>query len=445
MMPARLSKLFYLAFLGMELSYLYLLASLLDGPLYSLILSLMLYPLALLNKLALPWPALPQRLRFPLELALVILVILLVAGERLFSSLATGQVDVLGIILSMGFCGLTWLLGHTVPHKQLNYPAIAFRLQIGLLVLLVFSQIAGSAPPVFIFFLLAPLALFLARWANSFSRGATALSSPNARHLFLAGANVMVPGVALILLLSPNVARSIVDWLKNIFLSFSNWADAQHRAAANPPGDFRFDFSCSIAEEQYAPPSTSMPPPSTEGAGGMNPVVIWIIVFVVLAAIVALVAFTLRRRKAEHRSHQTGEPVQFQLRMLSLDMLRNLLYLLPQLLKKLWLWLISLWQRRRSRPKSSQEPLISIRALYRNLLSWAARQGASRIPSQTPLEYLELLEHRFPQQQDDLKLVTESYLLARYSQQPVSQEHFETVKKAWQRATAYNNPSQFKM
>ncbi|MGB2853620.1 MAG: hypothetical protein WBC55_04125, partial [Dehalococcoidia bacterium] len=199
----RLSVLFYFTFLGMELSYLYLLASLLSGPIYTVVLMLLLYPLALLLKLTLPRSAFPHRLRFTLEIVLVTLVILLVVGERLATSLAAGQADVLGIILRMGFCGLTWGLGHTVPHEEVKYSSVAFRLQIGVIAVLVFSQLVGSVPPVFLFFLLAPLALFLARWTSSFSRGATALRSPNLSHLLLAGASVMVPGTALILLLSP--------------------------------------------------------------------------------------------------------------------------------------------------------------------------------------------------------------------------------------------------
>ncbi|MFC1971003.1 DUF4129 domain-containing protein [Chloroflexota bacterium] len=424
----------------MELSYLYLLASLLAGPVYTLILTLLLYPFALLSKLV-PRSAVPHQMRFSLEVALVILVILIVAGERLLGSLAIGQADVLGIILGMGLCGLTWWLGYTVPHEQVNYSTVALRLQIGILAVLVFSQVAGSAPPVFLFFLLAPMALFLARWASSFFRGATVLRSPNLSHLLLAGASIMVPGIALILILSPSVAHTIVNWLGNIFMKLSDWLDAQQKAAATPSGEFKFDFSCSMRPEQAVPPPTPMtmptPPLPSEGATGISPVVIWIIVFIIFLAIVALIAFALRRRKGRHTAHPT-EPVRFQLRMVSLDVLRSLLYLFPQLIRKLWLWLILLFQRWRKRPKQSEEPLLSIRALYRNLLSWAARQGVARIPSQTPLEHLELLEHKFPPQQDDLKRVTEGYLLARYSQKPVSQEKFDRIKKAWQRAVAYH-------
>ncbi|MGB2799353.1 MAG: DUF4129 domain-containing protein [Dehalococcoidia bacterium] len=447
----RLSVLFYFTFLGMELSYLYLLASLLSGPIYALILMLLLYPLALLLKLTLPRSAFPHRLRFTLEIVLVTLVILLVVGERLATSLAAGQADVLGIILRMGFCGLTWGLGHTVPHEEVKYSSIAFRLQIGVLAVLVFSQLVGSVPPVFLFFLLAPLALFLARWTSSFSRGATALRAPNLSHLLLAGASVMVPGTALILLLSPGVARSTVDWLGNISTKLQDWVDSQQKAAANMTSNFTFDFGCGMRpndgqlmppENGLMPPVTSMPPPS-EGGAGISPVVIWIIAFVIFVAIVALIVFALRRQRAGRKARLV-EPVRFQTRMVSLDVLRSLISLFPQLLKKLWLWLTSLFRRLKRHPKPTEETLISIRALYRNLLRWAARQGVARAPAQTPLEHLKLLEERFPQQQDVLKKITEAYLLARYSQKAVSREEFDSAKEAWQRAVAYHTHLRFR-
>jgi len=434
MRPTRLSTLFYLGLLGMELSYLYILASLLSGPIYTLILMLLLYPLALLSKLALPQAVFSHRLKLTLGVALVTLVIALVAGERLVSSLAAGQADVGGIILRIGFCGLSWLMGYTVPHERVNYFTISFRLQMGILAVLVFAQVTGSAPPVFLFFILVPLALFLARWASSFSRGATTLRSPNSSHLLLAGASVMVPGTAIFLIFSPDVARAIVNWLGNISTKLSDWLMAQHQAATSP-GDFKFDFGCNIRPESGGmPPSTSMPPPS-DGVTGISPVVIWIIVFVIFLAIVALIAFTLRRRKARRKAHPV-EPVRLQIRVLSLNMFRSLISLFPRLLKKLWLWLTSLLQKWKKRPQPSEEALVSIRALYRNLLRWASRQGVARVPSQTPLEHLVLLEQKFPQRQDDLKQLTEAYLLARYSQRPVSQEEVDGARKAWQRAVA---------
>jgi hypothetical protein len=442
MKPARLSTVFYFVFLGMELSYLYILASLLNGPTYILILTLLLYPLALFFKLVLPRSAFPHRLRFTLEAVLVTLVIVLVTREQLVNILATEQVDVLGIILRLGLCGFAWFMGHTVPRERVNYPTIAFRFQMGILAVLVFAQVTGSTPAVFLFFLLAPLALFLARWASSLSHGADALHSPNPRHLLLAGASIMVPGMALVLLFSPGVARAIVHWLGNISGKLNDWLMAQHEAAAGLPGEFRFDFGCSRppAVDGTSPPSSTpdLPPGN---ATGISPVVIWVIILVILLGIVALIILTLRRRKAS-REPQLSKPVQFQIRMLSLNMVRSLISLFPQLLKKLWLWLTLLFKKWKRRPKPSEEALVSIRALYRSLLRWAARQGVARLPSQTPLEHLALLEQGFPQQQDDLRQIGDAYLLARYSRRTLSQEHFDRVRQAWQRIVAYQTRTQ---
>ena len=428
MKAGHLSTFFYLSFLGMELTYLYLLASLLNGPIYILILMLLLYPFALLSKLALPQSAFSNRLRFALEMALVTLVILLVAGERLFNSLASGQADIPDIILRIGFCGLSWFMGHTVPHEGASYPTISFRLQIGILAILVFSQFADRASPVFLFFALASLALFLARWASSFSRGATALISPNLRHLLLAGATLIVPGIALIILFSPTFAHAIVDWLKNIFMRLSGWLDIQLPPSSSTPS-FNFNFSCTCMQPEPLPPSTPTPPPVN---GTINPAVIWVIVFFIFLAVVTLIAFTLRKWKAKRKAQQV-EPVQLQIRMVPLNMLHSLIFLFPRLFKKLWFWLTLLFRKWRKRTRPSEEALTSLRALYRNLLRWAARQGVTRLPSQTPLEHMALMAKRFYQREDDLRQVTEAYLLARYSQRSLSQKEFDRARKAWHR------------
>jgi hypothetical protein len=445
MKPAPPSTLFYLGFLGMELSYLYIVASLLSGPAYALIAMLLLYPLAFLSRVTPRRSEFSHRLRLALEVALVTGVMVLVTREQLVSSLATGQVDVLGIILRIGLCGLMWLMGHTVPHERVNYSTIAFRLQIGILAVLVFSQVKGSVPPVFLFFLLAPLALFLARWASSFSRGATALGAPNPGHLLLTGASTLVPGMALILVFSPDLLRSILSWLGSIsaaiLAKLDAWIMAQHEAAATLPGDFRFVFSCSKPPVDETPPPTDISPLPPGDAAGVSPVVLWVILSVIFLATVVLIAFALKRRRAP-RKVQPVESVRFQLRTLSLNMLRSLISFFPQLLKKLWLRLILIFQKWKKPTKPPEEALISIRALYRGLLRWAARQGVARLPFQTPLEHLAVLEQGFPQQQNDLRRITDAYLLARYSRTPVSREEFDRARHAWQRIVAYQTRTQ---
>lgn len=429
MKPARLSTLFHLGLLGMELSYLYLLAALLSGPSYATILILLPYPIALISRLVLPRAVSPRRLKLALESALVALVI---------APAAVAQTDVPGIILCVGFGGLSWLMGSTVPKQRVNYTTIALRLQIGVLAVLVFAQITGSAPAVFLFFILAPLALFLARWASSFSRGASVLSSPHPGHLLLGGAAVIVPGTAIVLAFSPEVAKAIVNWLGNVSTNLSEWLEAQHQAAANMTSDFKWNFSCSprLEDGGSSVPSSGTLPTGT--GGGSSSIVLWIMAAVILLAIALLIVLLLRRRKARRQAQpeEPTEPVSFQIRMVSLNIFRSLLALLPQLVKKLWLWLISLFRKLSKCPKPSEEALTSIRALYRNLLRWASKQGLARLPWQTPLEHLALLEEMFPQREEDLKRLTEAYLLARYSRRPVSKKEFARAQKAWQRAVA---------
>lgn len=437
MKPARISASFYFAFLAMELSYLYILASLLKVPTYALVLILLLYPVALFSKVVVARSAFPQRLRFALEMSLIAVVVLLVTGGRLASSLATGQVDVPSIVLRMGICGLAWLVGHTVPDERVNYPTIAFRLQMGILAVLVFGPVVGSAPPVLLFFLLAPPALFLARWASSLSRGANPLRSPNPSHLVLAAASIVVPGTTLVLLFSPSVAGAIVKWLRNISTTVNDWVMAQHKAASTLPGGFKFDFSCvgpSTGEE--TPPSTQ-PPPIPPGNGStISNMVDWIIIVVISLVIIALIAFILRRRTARRKA-QHLEPVPFEIRLVSSNLLHSFIALFLGMLNRLRLWLTLVLSRWGKRSKPSEEPFTSIRALYRNLLRWAAKRGVARLPSQTPLEYLVVLEQGFPQQQGDLRQITDAYLVARYSQKTLSEDCSDAARQAWQRIATH--------
>ena len=437
----RLSTLFYAGFTVMELSYLYILASLLDGPVYSFILMLLLYPFALLSKLALPRSVFSRRLIFTLEVVPVTLVILLVTGERLVSSLATGPADIQGIILRTGLCGFIWLMGYTLYRKRVNFHTVTFRLQIGIIAVMALSQIAGRSSLVFLFFMIAPVALFLARWSSSFSYGATVLRTPSPKHLLLAAASVMLSGTALILLFSPGV---VVSWLGDIGGGISDWATAPQKPATEPstpsiPSKSGF-FNCRPRTETGGISPSESPSNMSGGTTWIDNMVIWIIIVTIFIAIVVLIAFAFRRRSARRKAHSV-EQAPFQIQMVSLGVIRSLISLLPQLLNKLWIWLISLFNRYRKHPESSEEALISIRALYRNLLRWADRQGVARVPSQTPIEHLLIMEQRFPQQHDDLKQVVDLYLLSRYSRQPIFQEEFDRARKAWQRALAYSPSS----
>jgi hypothetical protein len=433
----RIPALFIFCLLGMELAYLYLPASLLAGTFHIRILMLLPYPVSLLFVHASSREFLSRRSSVTLESTLVALVALAVAGERLLGGAATESPDVAGIVARMGFCGLAWLLGRTVPRGRTRYPAVAFRLQIGIVAVLAFSQAAGSALPAILFFLFAPSALFTARWVCSFSRGASPIRVPKGRHLLFAAAGVCAPGAIVTLSLTPDVARAVVDWLSGASLKVSNWLDAQHRAAASPPGSFKFTFGCAVrppqAALQIAPPE---PPPSL-GPPAPNLLFVWIVVFAFLSAAAAFAALALKKRQVK-RGSPAAVPVRFGSRAVSVRSIADLMALLQRLLRKLRSRFASLFRRSRARTDEPEIDLPALRVIYRKLLRWAAIQGATRGPAQTPLEHLAMLERKFPGHGDDLKHLTGAYMSVRYGRGSVSREGFRRAEEAWRRVAAFH-------
>jgi hypothetical protein len=77
-----------------------------------------------------------------------------------------------------------------------------------------------------------------------------------------------------------------------------------------------------------------------------------------------------------------------------------------------------------------------IRYFYLSTARRAAQAGQPRRPSQTPYEYRTTLEERFPDLEPDLDGLTEAFIAARYSRQPVQETEAEAVKPLWQRIKA---------
>ncbi|MFC2037845.1 DUF4129 domain-containing protein [Chloroflexota bacterium] len=77
-----------------------------------------------------------------------------------------------------------------------------------------------------------------------------------------------------------------------------------------------------------------------------------------------------------------------------------------------------------------------IRYFYLSAAKRAAQAGQPRRPAQTPYEYQEALDGRFPDLEPDLTGLTDAFVEARYSQRPVQKEDAEAVKPLWQRIKA---------
>jgi hypothetical protein len=75
----------------------------------------------------------------------------------------------------------------------------------------------------------------------------------------------------------------------------------------------------------------------------------------------------------------------------------------------------------------------SVRQIYRQLLRWAAAAGYPRFIWQTPQEYCGTLVGLLPEAADDLHLVTQFYVRARYGARASTTDQMDKLSQAWHR------------
>lgn len=425
----------YATAIGMELCCLYfglvLLRDSLGLSYISLTFILLLHPLSFLLKLAATkWTNIPRQ-RLALAVVFSIAIVLVVTALAIHEMLTAGY-PAAGVGFQIGFCGLAWWLGNTLVRRETNYHYICFRFQIGILALLVLALAEGSILlPVILFFILAVFALASARRESSLSNSQGTLVSTRPWQVILGSAAVLVPAVCIFLALSPDVARSIMQWLS---MAMSSITSILALAPVPPPTKpIEFNFSCSIKpEEGMLPPSVTPSPP--DALTEISPIVFWLIIFAVLICVLCLILLTIKKIKA-HRQSVSGKMAGVETSQITLDLFAELSGLLQKIRRKLWyylLFVLKLASFSRFRQVPADESAPSVRALYRNLLHWAAVQALPRAQSQTPLEYLKVLCQKFPQKDTELRLITNVYVQVRYSRSPAISKEFEAVKKAWE-------------
>jgi len=106
---------------------------------------------------------------------------------------------------------------------------------------------------------------------------------------------------------------------------------------------------------------------------------------------------------------------------------------LLSLLKRAMLKLLklSLLLRRQRKPEPFSSGTSAVRQIYRQFLGWAAKNGWPRQLFQTPHEYLYALEDLLPVAQQELRLITEQYVSARYSPLSPTDEELYQLKQSW--------------
>ncbi len=106
--------------------------------------------------------------------------------------------------------------------------------------------------------------------------------------------------------------------------------------------------------------------------------------------------------------------------------------------KRIWLRLLEFLHLRR--PASSSAITLSgipeidaVRGTYRDLTRWAGARGLPRFSFQTPFEYLYALEDAIPEAQQDLRFITSQYIGSRYGLVIPGEGELSKLKNSWQR------------
>jgi hypothetical protein len=73
---------------------------------------------------------------------------------------------------------------------------------------------------------------------------------------------------------------------------------------------------------------------------------------------------------------------------------------------------------------------------YLSILQRAGQQGLPRQPDQTPYEYNATLESSLPQAQQEMGLLTQAFVEARYSRRAIEPDYVRYVRANWQRVKA---------
>jgi hypothetical protein len=76
---------------------------------------------------------------------------------------------------------------------------------------------------------------------------------------------------------------------------------------------------------------------------------------------------------------------------------------------------------------------LTVRRIYAQMEKLAGARGYARALSETPYEYRRELGQAFPDQTDDVRLITDAYVAVRYGEVPEGDQELEAVRAAWKR------------
>jgi len=443
----------YLAVMGMEACWLYVLIALLNnkaaGDHLSIAGILALYPASLFfNRLL-------GRLRWPRACLLGVswlgwvIGMLLIVKVQLYADIPLSESawllsipqSIVHVIYSLKpeflillSTGIIWWLGQRLSSRDVSFPMMLRKFQFGLimLVLIFFAGSRIDAVPdnqvsaALIFFLFA---LFGISVAHAFEN--TRFSGQNR----WPWSGLLLISISLILLMGFLITLMVTPELLQLLWTPFKWAWGlicglilkviQFLAGLFPQ-----------SEPGKLPPVLSMPPINPEQGKPLaipkwlrSSLLFTIGVFCIGMALLALwritsdIFYWLRHKLADMADAEI-EPMPGAFKT---DFFRLLKYLFFRLLK------LRFFFRLRNKEGAVSPEVVSIRKIYRQLLHWAAEHGCPRHISQTPYEYCRTLESLLPDATIDLNFITQQYVMARYGVLLPTGDTLNNLSRSWHR------------
>ncbi len=443
----------YVAVLGTELCWLYVLLAMLDAKLAGGALSvpwlLLLYPVAFGLGLALKGLGGPGLLKPVIGWLAWVTALLLSVKFQLYGGAAWGDAAWLlaiprafaNILYAFGpslllllTSGLLWWLGRRLAGSSLDFAGTLSRFQFGLVVLLaaLFAaaefglETAGSLAVTLAFFIfaLAGLSLSHARegsgWLAGLYRGQWS------GLLLVSIVVILLVGLLIGAVLTADLLQYVVDglkWLWGVFTQLLAWVasllpqpEPSELPPLTPPPD-------TITTPDESSPILHLPDwlrRTVEGGWG----ILWFGLILVAVWRVTTDVFRWLRRRFPGRGGAEYESMKGAFRMDLLNFLRKIVRWLVKLRPSF------LYGRK---PVAATPEAATVRELYRRFLHWAAGGGHPRQPQQTPLEYARALAEILPQARQELAFITTEYVSARYGALSYNIDELALLRESWRR------------
>ena len=351
---------------------------------------------------------------------------------------ATERAQTLGWLWGLGL--VVWFRGTYVARGPVDFSSTVSRFLSGLVILVAFVLWAGidSVGQLGISSLLGAYLLFglaavaTTRLETALERRAGAMDVNWRWRSLLLSSLLVAVGFGLVFLVLPvltDVAIVIRDWLVNVALpalgAVLGWIIHllgldQPPEAASPPPDGGVEQAPRMAENPLSPPEW------LAAAARLFFNLSWI--SMILYAIYLAFSYRFRRKVGRSAGTAHRERMPWNLRAWLLGLLLGLLGLLASRWPSLSRWI--------ARLASGEQAGLTVRNLYRKLLAWGASRGSARETWTTPTEYEALLSARWPGLAEEFRVVTASYVRARYGGIVTPQEELEAVLDGWLRIEA---------